>query len=1265
MRRPFFSLLFLLFAIAAPVAFAVTSGLVASATGDPVAGATVTLRRLQPLSEERAILLADGPVTIASTTTNENGAFAFEEKLDGVYALCVTRDGFAPELQPILAGSSDLNVVLEAAPMRTGRVTAGGKPVPNARVFATSWQSILYATKTDERGHYTIPAPGRWFNTLTVMHPDFAPHDVVSKKSVALDVELTKGIVISGKVVDAAQKPVANARVRAGWSAATTADDGTFALRVKTAPEVIEAFAGDASGAAKKEVTTIAIASRPSISGAVRDANKRPLAGVLIYAVPEIRSMKALYQPRFAVSDARGNCRLEHIDGGSYSVGTYASKDFEFESFADLGPGAKNADFVAKATRSITGIVVDEQKKPVAGATVQYAFANMPVVYGTAKDGPAATALSGPDGRFRLHASNQLASTLDVQLQATRHGYATAMAAADLKKPVTLVLPKGIEVQGVVIDSDGNAVAGVAIAVAEGSTMNRPLPLDSAMSAGMLTPFVETDGAGRFTLHLRAGAHDIGAWKEGAGSMRGDLLVAAGMEPSRLVLEKGVAIRGRVALGTEPVTSGTVTAQGETLNFAVANVNEDGTFVLETLTPGRYQLQYTNEGDQARETVIAPADNVVLTIDAKGTVHGRVIDAETRETLRTYEVNAMHSQFASTEIDDGAEFTLPLPAGDTELSISADGYQAATQNVTVTAGKTTEITIALTKGRIVSGRVTAEDGSRVTELVLGTDDANADVEGDGTYTITLPPTPQRLEVSAHDLARKVIDVAAGTADSRLDIVLARGHSVRGRVVAADGTGLGNAYVSANNEGDYRMTPVDENGAFTISGLANGTYEFSAMHGELGSSERVKADSATTEEIVLRMQPAKGHGTLTGIVRGFEGSAWIAATVRTGSSSGFVGRDGRYKVERVTAGEIEVLVMVHSADGDTMMTPPVNVTLADGGEAEANFDLRADASVRGVVLEGDQPAAGRTIRFSSNEATRTTRTGANGEYEIKGMAAGVYEVSVSSGDNRSFETRHTVTASDHFDIRIDWARVEGRVVDAQGSAIAGVGISISPDHTPSREVSARSDSSGAFVATLAHANTLFVRAEKEGYTSLVRQVAPDSAPIVLTMERSEGLRVRLVDARDGRTLDGYAVAVNEAGLLVARAGDQTADGTLSVPVGAGSYRIAVSAANYASQSMRTAVPRGGELRFALTPGGTLLVQSERALGELVKLILPGGEEYVRCQCNGIAEIRLTGKTTTIDHVAPGSYTMQVLDENHAIRGSYPVTVTEGQTTTVHF
>ena len=75
----------------------------------------------------------------------------------------------------------------------------------------------------------------------------------------------------------------------------------------------------------------------------------------------------------------------------------------------------------------------------------------------------------------------------------------------------------------------------------------------------------------------------------------------------------------------------------------------------------------------------------------------------------------------------------------------------------------------------------------------------------------------------------------------------------------------------------------------------------------------------------------------------------------------------------------------------------------------------------------------------------------------------------------------------------------------------------------------------------------------------------------------------------------------------------------------------------------------------------MIDSTRDLRGRVRLVQPDGEEYIRCWCNGIADIELKGKRTVVENVAPGTYRLELVDEPGATPQT--VLVTDGQISTV--
>jgi protocatechuate 3,4-dioxygenase beta subunit len=1252
-------------------AFGAVRGVVFDAQGEPIAKARITAHRGEAAVAQRMRLLhGEERAALGTAATDESGAFAIDAKFAGVVELFIQADGFAPGSQWVLAGNENVFVTLNPAAMRTGHVTANGKPVADALVIGYQ-RSDVWKTRTKSDGTYTIPDPKGWCSLLVILHPDFAPKSIDEART--LDADLEGGATISGSVTDAAGRPVAKANVFAGaWSTTTTAEDGTFALRhVAEAEKKITAAEGDSFGsAARGAKVAIRIEPRPSISGTVRDADQHPLEGMPVVAFSMSMSASNLREPGYAISDVKGNYTILNCDAGENMVLANGVTGLDFGRAEVNLKATRNgrADLTAKKSEFLTGIVVDERRQPVAGATVMYSLPQIPLMYALLAD--AATqpnARSGSDGKFRLtRVPRGTVNNMDLRLQALHRDYAvgTSEVLGDDTRSVTIVLPKGIELQGIVTDAEGAPVSGASVALLQDPSGAVPLPIDSVLAMGAVRGFTESDADGRFSVRLNAASHDLGVWKAEYGSARvGDVVMPRAAEtPLKITLEKGVELRGRVTTKSKDAQlTGSMYARGAEGLTVETEVADDGAFAFAAIRPGNYVLRYHGENGRSHEQETkAPDANVIFELPATGEIRGRVIDEGTRAPLRNY---TLRFETQLIPVEDQDSFVMQVPPATGELTVEAEGYLKRETTVTVTAEKTAEVTIALTRGRALSGRVTDEQGKPIEQawvMLEGNFTAMDATEQDGQFHLNAVPREAfTLEVRADGHLKRTFENPAGEHDIRLDVVLSTGRRVAGHVVSSDGAPVEGAAVHAYGA-QPQNTTTDATGAFVVGGLGDGAYRLRASRDELESDE-VAVGSEIPTDVVITMKPSAGAGKLHGLVKGFAGSNWFAAMVRTepGTNFSMIGRDGKYAIDGVPAGEVTVQAWAQSTTGAEASTAPVKVTVLRDGDVEANLEFRDDVTIRGVVTESGVPAPGRIVRFRSETSRWGVKTGDGGVYQLTGVEPGkTYDVEVEGG-GRTYSTKYRVTGSSTFDIHIEWLRVEGRVIDSMGAPVEGAEIQLAAEGSSSSS-DAKSDTSGGFSFSVARGPHVLTIA-KEDFATSTQRVEPGAAPLLVKLVRTDGLHVRLVDARDGHTLDGYVVAVDAAGLQVARADEAQKDGTMLVPVADGAYRISVSANGYASQSVRVSVPHQGELRMALTPGGTLIIRTDRVSDDLVKLVMPNGEEYVRCQCNGIAEIRLTGTTTTVEHVAPGNYTMQVIDERGLVKTSYPVTIAEGKTT----
>lgn len=158
----------LLLCIVAPLHAAIR-GVVMTFEGKPIAGARAVAYPAETWPDFRARFVSDKParVPVAETTSDAKGAFSVDAGKSGSFDVVLEAPGFAPlELRAL--ADFDLGATpLREAPLKTGRVTAGGKPVAGARsslnresrCAAVSWEPTVRVELPEQRCTSMV---GRW-----------------------------------------------------------------------------------------------------------------------------------------------------------------------------------------------------------------------------------------------------------------------------------------------------------------------------------------------------------------------------------------------------------------------------------------------------------------------------------------------------------------------------------------------------------------------------------------------------------------------------------------------------------------------------------------------------------------------------------------------------------------------------------------------------------------------------------------------------------------------------------------------------------------------------------------------------------------------------------------------------------------------------------------------------------------------------------------------------------------------------------------------
>jgi len=1280
MRKPSIAFAFTLSLAIYANAYAAITGTTVDVDAKPIAGATIRAYAAEGTAAMRARLVA-GKVDrdpLATAQSAENGSFSLDLKSPAAVDVTVEAPGYGPMTLTTVDGE-DLGTILLSAPTtRRLRVTAGGKAVANAIVV-----SGPVVARTNASGE--VPAA---LNTLYVVHPDYA----IARRDAltATEVKLARGVAMHGRVVKGTE-PVAHAVVSInGWPLAETGDDGTFAIA--HAPDnwqSISAVHGSDVGSAtrsKAASVEIRLNAGSTFTGTVRDAKRgSAVAGARI----------ALNGPgdssEITLSDPKGAFTFASLLPASYQISglhpTYA-----IDSASVSVPATRSRAFTAQAFARARGHVVDDDRKPVAGALV---FAN------STSSARARTGMTNAAGEFGINVVPGAQAPMPIYAQ--KRDYVSGMSPSRIWQPgevrndVVITLGHGFVAQVRVLDRQEKPVPNAQVNVSRSATQGVDRSASIACADPSLPDCHRTNANGVVAVRTTEGRHDLMVFGDDVAPERmPNQMLTARSATVVMHVDRGVEVSGRVAFpdGT-PVAEAIVQIPTGIMPRS-ATTAADGSFKIAGIAAGSAMVTaYSSDRrlSSTPQSVKAPANDVTITLPRGARIEGRILDRATQQPVTDFTLllparnvpgvmtapNSFVAGGQPVHADDGRYALDDVPPGTVQLLVRATGYVPGSRSdITVEDGKTvSDIDVQLDRGATVSGRVTAAGapvaGVQVRQAFQRTAaPTNATTDADGFYSMEgLAEGDHTIEFqkAGFVVLDKPIVITAGK-DQRLDAELDAGHELRGRVIDHSGQGVASANVSTAgglSAGGRPLASVssDGDGSFVIQGLPDGTYKLIARKDGFVSGEADNVAVPQGGPVTLTLETG---ATITGRVTGIPPEQFTQVTVtasgNTSRGQTFVDAGGNFSIPGLPDGRVRVDAFLNTP-GQRRMAPNKTIVVENGVAPAVEMNFEEGITVSGHVTRAGGPLTTGSIAFmpvpipSGASAPSVSRQvvsamiSADGSYIVAGLTAGDYNVIISS-PGVAFTTKFTAAASTAFDIDIRGALLRGHVVDASsGAPVTGAHVTIS-SRLPSFG-SASTDSDGRFTIDSIVDASYNMQVSSDQYVTNSQQivVANGSVPDVeVRLEQAPAVTIHLTDSATGSPVDGNVAIMDPAHGFNGHA-VRIESGTYKVWLKPGSYNASAYARGYLPRTMSFTTPPA-ELSIALSQGGSLIIRARTA--QPVRLDIPGGATQ---RVLGMVQVGINGP---YDSLPAGSYLLSTTGSAGVIR-SLPVTIVPGQTVTV--
>ena len=272
-------------------------------------------------------------------------------------------------------------------------------------------------------------------------------------------------------------------------------------------------------------------AAQDDVPGRVLDLEGRPVPGARIY---EMTGAKESRDPPLSTTDAAGRFSIPRAKLGAPLHARCEGFGPTFsQRFAAPPPGGEPLTLrFTELGRDLTGIALDPDGKPAAGAEIRVAGGKKPANRGEMDVAPPFVAIAGADGRFRIAGVSRRQLVVFAKLAGSpmwRGGVPRSEAGDTYELRVGFAA--GARVEGRVVDAESRPVAGARVRTSiEGEESS-----------------ATTDAAGVFALEgLRAGEAEFSAFSEAHGDAQWTTTLEPGAKTSwspTLVAARTVRVR--------------------------------------------------------------------------------------------------------------------------------------------------------------------------------------------------------------------------------------------------------------------------------------------------------------------------------------------------------------------------------------------------------------------------------------------------------------------------------------------------------------------------------------------------------------------------------------------------------------------------------------------------------------------------------------------------------------------------------------------------